>query len=70
MILAVTNADGKFVAVDIGSCGGNSDAGVFKRSNFGIPLAENKLEIQQPVQLRETDSIILPMTPFHNQKTL
>ena len=30
MILAVTNADGKFVAVDIGSCGGNSDAGVFK----------------------------------------
>lgn len=61
VLLAVTDADGKFIVVDIGSCGGNSDAGVFNRSNFGKALAENKLDIPQPGQIPETD-IIIPHT--------
>lgn len=48
LLLAVTDADGKFIAVDIGSCGGNSDAGVFNRSSFGRRLRANKLGIPKP----------------------
>ena len=61
MLLAVTDADGKLIVVDTGSCGGNSDAGVFNSSNFGKALAENKLDIPQPGQVLETD-IIIPHT--------
>lgn len=58
VLLAVTDADGKFVVVDIGSCGGNSDAGVFNRSNFGKALAQNKLDIPKPDAIPETNIII------------
>ncbi|KAK3758695.1 hypothetical protein RRG08_056735 [Elysia crispata] len=42
---AVTDASGKFVIVDVGSCGGNSDGGVFSHSAFGKRLLENKLHL-------------------------
>ncbi|KAK3724687.1 hypothetical protein RRG08_041168 [Elysia crispata] len=45
VLLAVTDASGKFVIVDVGSCGGNSDDGFFSRSAFGKRLLENKLHL-------------------------
>ncbi|KAK3781237.1 hypothetical protein RRG08_063486, partial [Elysia crispata] len=42
-----TDASGKFVVVDVGSCGGNSDGGVFSRSSLGKKLMSGKLSIPQ-----------------------
>ncbi|KAK3794557.1 hypothetical protein RRG08_003707 [Elysia crispata] len=46
-ISRVTDASGKFVVVDVGSCGGNSDGGVFSRSSLGKKLMSDKLSIPQ-----------------------
>ncbi|KAK3788353.1 hypothetical protein RRG08_025080 [Elysia crispata] len=46
-VQAVTDASGKFVVVDVGSCGGNSDGGVFSRSSLGKKLMSDKLSIPQ-----------------------
>jgi DDE superfamily endonuclease len=55
ILLAVTDANGKFVVVDVGSCGGNSDGGVFSRSSLGKKLISNKLSIPQRGYIPGTD---------------
>ncbi|KAK3730872.1 hypothetical protein RRG08_058117, partial [Elysia crispata] len=47
ILLAVTDASGKFVVVDVGSCGGNSDGGVLSRSSLDKKLMSDKLSIPQ-----------------------
>ncbi|KAK3784734.1 hypothetical protein RRG08_032187 [Elysia crispata] len=43
----ITDASGKFVVVDVGSCGGNSDGGVLSRSSLDKKLMSDKLSIPQ-----------------------
>ena len=42
VLLAVVDANGKFVVVDVGSCGGNSGGGVFARFQLGRRLLSDK----------------------------
>lgn len=48
---AVVDAEGKFIFVDIGDYGRNSDAGIFQHSDFGKLLLTHKLDIprQRPL---------------------
>ena len=55
VLLAVTDANGKFVVVDVGSCGGNSDGGAFGRSALGKRILSNKLSVPQKGFLPGTD---------------
>ena len=54
-MLAVTDASGKFVIVDVGSCGGNSDGGFFSHSAFGKRLLENKLHLPNEIVIPGTN---------------
>lgn len=45
ILLAVTDSEGKFVVVDVGSCGSNNDGGIFHKSVFGRQLASGTLGI-------------------------
>ena len=44
MLLAVADADCRFIAVDIGDFGSNSDGGVFRRSVLGQRLTDDCLK--------------------------
>ncbi|KAK3758847.1 hypothetical protein RRG08_022191 [Elysia crispata] len=59
ILLAVTDASGKFVVVDVGSCGGNSDGGVFSRSSLGKKLMSDKLSIPQRGYIPDVDSSVV-----------
>lgn len=61
VLLAVTDANGRFVVVDVGSCGGNSDGGVLGHSNFGKKLLSGTLSIPEKDVIPGTD-IQLPYT--------
>ncbi|GFO43264.1 hypothetical protein PoB_006976900 [Plakobranchus ocellatus] len=58
VLLAVTDASGKFVIVDVGSCGGNCDCGVFSRSAFGKRLFENKLQLPDEAVIPGTNRTV------------
>lgn len=47
VLLAVVDGNGNYVIVDVGSCGGNSDGGIFARSTFGKRLANHTLHVPQ-----------------------
>lgn len=51
VLLAVSDADGLFVAVDVGDYGRNSDGRVFKESAFGQALKNGQLALPNPVPL-------------------
>lgn len=55
VLLAITDANGKFVLVDVGSCGGNSDGGVFNRSTFKKRLYADRLAIPKKGRIPDTD---------------
>lgn len=55
VLLAVTDASGRFVIIDAGSCGGNSDGGVFTRSKFGRRLLSGKLDLPADTMIPETN---------------
>lgn len=55
VLLAVTDSEGKFVVVDVGSCGSNNDAGIFQRSMFGRQLTSETLGIPTEGMVPHTD---------------
>ncbi|XP_050300615.1 uncharacterized protein LOC126739132 [Anthonomus grandis grandis] len=55
VLLALVGADYKFLVVDIGGLGKNSDGNIFSNSNFGKALAENRLNIPHDKPLPGTE---------------
>lgn len=55
VLLAIVDANCKFVAVDIGSYGREGDAGVFMRSNFGQQINNRTFDIPPTKALPGTD---------------
>jgi len=51
VLLAVADADSRFIAVDIGDFGSNSDGGVFRRSVFGPRLSNDRLGLSADEQV-------------------
>ena len=47
VLLALVDAQYRFVAVEIGSGGRNSDGGIFANSNFGKPLQNKTFSIPE-----------------------
>ncbi|XP_047499503.1 uncharacterized protein LOC125045951 [Penaeus chinensis] len=60
VLLALVDANYKFVVVDIGSYGKNSDGGIFSHSKFGELLEKGALNIPPPAQLPDSSC----MTPY------
>lgn len=59
VLLAIVDANYKFVAVDVGSYGKEGDSGIFKKSAMGKKIVRDQFNTPQPTQLPGTD-IILP----------
>lgn len=55
VLLALVDAQYKFVAVDIGAYGKNSDGGILSNSNLGKALEKNKLNIPNEQYLPSTN---------------
>lgn len=45
VLMAWTDADYKFVCVDVGAYGGSADSDIFKNSNMGKKFVENKFNV-------------------------
>ena len=61
VLLAVVDADYRFIAVDIGSFGSNSDGGIFANSNFGRRLEHDQLNLPEDAMLVDSPQTgILP----------
>jgi len=54
VLLAVVDATGNFIIVDVGSCGGNSDGGIFEKSAFGKRLSNQTLSVPEKGTLPST----------------
>lgn len=63
VLLALVNADYKFITVDVGAYGRNSDDGVFRALSLGKALAKETLNIPPPKSLTFSD-IIVPHVIF------
>lgn len=48
VLLGVSDADGKFVAIDVGDYGRNSDGRVLANSNFGKALNTGNIDLPEP----------------------
>ena len=57
MLLAIVDADYKFIYVDIGCNGKISDGGIFYNCNLYQALEEKRLNIPNPTQLPGTQSL-------------
>lgn len=60
VLLAVVDADYRFLIVDVGCQGRISDGGVFRNSSFCSALESNALNIPPPEAIPDTDTV----TPF------
>lgn len=58
VMLAIVDAECKFVAVDIGSYGREGDAGIYLKSKFGKSILNNTFNIPPPQALPGTDHIV------------
>lgn len=56
VLMAVVDADYCFLAIDVGAYGGNSDANVFKKTNFYKKLCNNQLNVPNPRALPSDNS--------------
>lgn len=54
MLLAVVDSDYKFVVVDVGAYGKQSDGGVLQNSRFGKRLDEGRLQLPRDLPLPGT----------------
>jgi len=52
VLMAIADADGNFLAIDVGEYGRNTDARVFRESSFGQRLIQKTLDLPQPSCLR------------------
>lgn len=59
MLLALVDANNKFIAIDVGSFGREGDSGIFSRCNLGNSIRENELNIPPPRKLPGSD-VTLP----------
>jgi DDE superfamily endonuclease len=51
VLLAICDSDNRFIYVDIGAAGSESDGGIFRRSELGKKLFKNELPIPPPKHL-------------------
>ncbi|GFO10210.1 nuclease harbi1 [Plakobranchus ocellatus] len=61
ILLAVVDANGRFLVIDVGSFGGCSDGGIFRESQFGKLLIEKKLHLTAPIRIPQTEQLIPPV---------
>lgn len=57
VLLALVDANYRFIAVDIGSYGKNSDGGIFANSNLGKSLDSEKLNVPEDCVLPGTNNV-------------
>lgn len=58
VLLALVDAHYRFIAVDIGGYGRNSDGGLFANSKLGKSLEQNKLNVPKDNALPNTQTIM------------
>lgn len=61
VLLAVVDADYRFIAIDVGAYGKESDSSIFNDWTFGKKMAKNELNLPSPKALPHTD---LPPLPY------
>ena len=55
VLMAIVNAAGTFLVIDVGGFGSCSDGGIFQDSSFFKLLRTNKLDLPKPAQIPNTD---------------
>lgn len=58
VLLALVDANYKFIATDVGACGKNSDANIFKNSNLGKRLSDGSLNMPSPKALPGGNTVL------------
>lgn len=58
VLLAIVDANNKFIAIDAGSYGKEGDSGIFQKSLLGRKIASNKFNIPMNKALPTTDAIL------------
>lgn len=61
VLMALVDAHGRFLIIDVGSFGSSSDGGIFKDSTFWKLLQNDKLDVPNPEPIPNTD-IVVPYT--------
>lgn len=60
VLMAVCDANYRFIYIDVGSYGSSSDSGIFGRSSFGQMLRTNSLDLPVDAPLPKTTTPALP----------
>lgn len=58
VLLAVADAYGRFLAIDVGSYGSCSDGGIFRASQFGQLLMDGRLGLPAPRRIPQTEHLM------------
>ncbi|CAK1591019.1 unnamed protein product [Parnassius mnemosyne] len=58
VLLALVDANYKFIAIDVGAYGKNSDANIFKNSNLGKCLSDESLNMPPPKALPGGNTVV------------
>lgn len=61
VLMAIVDANYKFICVDVGAYGRSSDGGIFSNSNIGTAMAAKKLNVPEEKNLPGTE-ILMPHT--------